>query len=789
MRKGRHPRLSGACRRGVLVFIAVLGGLTAAPAKAGAPDKACDSVDPFIGTGGDGHTFPGAVVPFGMIQLSPDTQIRHFRESYKWAAGYRHDDGTIQGFSHTHFSGTGHSDLGDVLVMPLAGEVRLEPGDPDKPGSGYRSRFSHDDEKAEPGYYAVTLADPGIRAELTASRRVGLHRYRFPKGAPAHLLIDQRSSIYNYPGKVLWSRLRVHKDGSVTGSRETRGWAPGRPLFFAMRFSQPMTGHALHNREEKIEYKGFATPGRGTDARAQLEGRELVGVFNFGELKDRELLVKVAISPVSEENALRNLESDMPGWDFDATRAAARQEWSKALSVVDIDAPAPMRKMLYTALYHTMIAPSLFMDSDGRYRGPDNQVHQAEGFSYYSTFSLWDTYRAEHPLLTLVQPEQRNNDFIRSLIASQRVSPYGVLPVWQFHGLETWCMIGYHAVPVIADAYMKGIRGYPADQALDAMVASATYKPYGGLEHYMSLGYVPIDKEPEAASKTLEYAYDDWTIARMARALGREELAAQFEKRALNYRNVFDPKTGFVRARKSDGSFREPFDPAAVGYGSDYTEGNAWQYSWYMPQDTAGLISLLGGEAKLVAKLDAVFNAKVSAESFAHVEDISGLIGHYAHGNEPSHHVAYLYSYAGQPWRTQERLKQIVDSQYKATTDGLAGNDDCGQMSAWLVFTALGFYPVTPGSNEYVIGRPFVERATLNLPNGKRFTVVAEKLGEANPYIGKVTLNGKPLERSYVRHEELLAGGELRFVMQAKPNKSWATKPGSRPYSLSPYSR
>ncbi|PTL85713.1 GH92 family glycosyl hydrolase [Vitiosangium sp. GDMCC 1.1324] len=789
MWKDRHPRLSGACRRGVFVFIAILGSLTAASARARASDKACDSVDPFIGTGGDGHTFPGAVVPFGMIQLSPDTQIRHFRESYKWASGYRYDDGTIQGFSHTHFSGTGHSDLGDVLVMPLAGEVRLEPGDPDKPGSGYRSRFSHDDEKAEPGYYAVTLSDPGIRAELTANRRVGLHRYRFSKGTPAHLLIDQRSSIYNHPGKVLWSRLRVLKDGTVTGFREVRGWAPGRPLFFAMRFSQPLTGHALHNREEKIEYKGFSTPGRGTAERAQLEGRELVGVFDFGDLKDRELLVKVAISPVSEENALSNLEGDMPGWDFDATRAAAREEWRKALSVVDIDAPAPMRKMLYTALYHAMIAPSLFTDIDGRYRGPDNQVHQAEGFSFYSTFSLWDTYRAEHPLLTLLQPEQRNNDFIHSLIASQRVSPYGVLPVWQFHGLETWCMIGYHAVPVIADAYMKGIRGYPADQALEAMVASATYKPYGGLEHYMALGYVPIDQEPEAASKTLEYAYDDWTIARMARALGREELAARFEKRAQNYRNVFDTRTGFVRARKSDGSYREPFDPAAVGYGSDYTEGNAWQYSWYMPQDTAGLISLLGGDAKLVAKLDSVFDARVSAESFAHVEDISGLIGHYAHGNEPSHHVAYLYNYAGQPWRTQERLKQIVDSQYKAATDGLAGNDDCGQMSAWLVFTALGFYPVTPGSNEYVIGRPFVERATLELPNGKRFTIVAEKLGDAHPYIGKVTLNGKPLERSYVRHEELLAGGELRFVMQARPDKTWATKPGSRPYSMSPYSR
>lgn len=350
-------------------------------------------------------------------------------------------------------------------------------------------------------------------------------------------------------------------------------------------------------------------------------------------------------------------------------------------------------------------------------------------------------------------------------------------------------MIGYHAVPVIADAFMKGIRGYPVDQAFDAMVASATYGPYGGLEHYMKLGYVPIDKEPEAASKTLEYAFDDWTVARMARELGREDVAKSFEQRARNYRNVFDTKTGFVRARKSDGGYREPFDPAAVGYGSDYTEGNAWQYSWYVPQDTAGLIQLLGGDSKLTAKLDAVFDTRVSPEAFAHVEDISGLIGHYAHGNEPSHHVAYLYNHAGQPWRTQERLKQIVDSQYKATTDGLAGNDDCGQMSAWLVFTALGFYPVTPGSNEYVLGRPFVERAAMTLPNGKRFTVVTENLGDGNPYIGKVTLNGKPLERSYVRHEELLAGGELRFVMQSKPNKKWATRPDSRPYSLSPYSR
>ncbi|MGH8082925.1 MAG: GH92 family glycosyl hydrolase, partial [Lysobacter sp.] len=435
--------------------------------------------------------------------------------------------------------------------------------------------------------------------------------------------------------------------------------------------------------------------------------------------------------------------------------------------------------------YHTLMGPSLFMDSDGRYRGPDNAVHQAKGFRYHSTFSLWDTYRALHPLLTLVQPEQRNNDFVNSLLASRRESPYGILPVWAFHGQETWCMIGYHAVPVIADAYMKGIRGYDTKEALDAMVASASYGPYDGIAQYMQLGYVPIDEEGEAASKTLEYAFDDWTISQVATDMGRKDIAAQFTKRAGNWKHAFDAKTGFMRARKRDGSFREPFDPTLSGYGSDYTEGNAWQYSWYVPQDVAGLTQALGGDAKLVDKLDQVFEAKVDPKIFEHMEDITGLIGWYAHGNEPSHHVAYLYGYAGQPWRTQERLKQIMASQYAPRPDGLAGNDDLGQMSAWYVFTALGFYPVAPASNEYAIGRPFLPRATLNLPNGKRFTVIADGLDEAHTYIGAATLNGKPLNRSFLRHEEIVAGGELRFTMQAQPNKEWATDPKLRPYSMS----
>jgi len=773
-------RLAGAA-------LALASGLAAAATPAGGPGaKAFASVDPFIGTGGEGHTFPGATVPFGMVQLSPDTQIKSRKEGYGWAAGYRYDDHTIVGFSHTHFSGTGHSDLGDVLVMPIAGEVKLERGDIDKPGSGYTSRFDHKDERAEPGYYAVTLQDYGIRAELTASPRVGVHRYRFPKGKPAHVLVDMRTSMYDYPGKVQWSRLRLRPDGTLTGFRETRGWAPGRQLYFAMRFSKPVSGHQFHDTEENVVYKGFPPPGeKDPRQRAQIEGRQLVGALDFDAAQGDTMIVKVAISPVSEEGAIANLDAEVPGFDFDAVRSEAKAQWSQALGALDVDAPEPMRRSVYTALYHTLMGPSLFMDADGRYRGSDNAVHQAKGFTNYSTFSLWDTYRALHPLLTIVQPEQRTNDFVNSLLASRRHSAYGVLPVWAFHGLETWCMIGYHSVPVIADAYMKGIRGYDAAEALDAMVASASYGPYDGLAQYMQLGYVPIDEEGEAASKTLEYAFDDWTISRVADAMGRDDFAEQFGKRATNWQHAFDESTGFMRARKRDGAFREPFDPSASGYGTDYTEGNAWQYSWYVPQDVAGLAKAHGGEDRLLARLDAVFDAKVDPKIFEHMEDITGLIGWYAHGNEPSHHVAYLYAYAGQPWRTQARLGNIMKTQYAPRPDGLAGNDDLGQMSAWYVFTALGFYPVAPGSNEYVIGRPFMPRATLNLPNGKRFTVIADGLDDAHLYIGTATLNGKPLERAFLRHEDIMAGGELRFVMQAQPNKAWATDPQQRPYSMS----
>ncbi len=773
--------------KGVMKRLATAAALLALlPIQSFAEQTAPDPlsfVDPMIGTGPEGHTFPGATAPFGMVQLSPDTDTTcQIRDCYDHAAGYSYPDPTIQGFSHTHFSGAGHSDLGDILVMPQAGEVKLDPGDPKQPGSGYRQRFDHATEKASPGYYAVTLADSGIRAELTAGKRIGVHRYSFPAGKDAHLLLDFRSSLYDYPGKILWSGLHLRPDGTLTGFRETRGWAPGRKLFFAMRFSAPLKSHAFLDRDEKVAYKGFQAPGRGSDALAEKLGKALEARLDFGALGG-PLEVRVALSGVDEAGAVANLDAESA--DFDSVRSRTEGEWRKAWGALQIEAPAPMRTNLYTALYHSLLAPSVWSDVDGRYRGPDDQVHAAKDFIFRSTFSLWDTFRAQHPLLTLVAPGQTNSDIVKSLVASRKASPHDILPVWQFHGRETWTMIGYHAVPVIADAYMKGVGDFDANEALDAMVASAEYAPYGGLGDYMKLGYVAIDREPEAASKTVEYAYDDWTIARMAEKMGRKDIADRFYRRAGYWRNSFDAKTGWLRARKADGSFRTPFDPTAINYGSDYTEGNAWQYSWFVPQDQAALFRMLGGDAKTIAKLDAMFDYDVSKLDYSHAEDIAGLIGQYIHGNEPSHHVAYLYAYAGAPWRTQERLKQIVDSQYKPTPDGLSGNDDLGQMSAWLVFTGLGFYPVAPGSNQYVIGRPFVDRAVLNLPGGKRFTVETQGLSDANRYIGKVELNGKALTRSWISDAEIRGGGTLRFTMQAKPDTAWGKASDARPYSQS----
>ncbi|MBS1813405.1 MAG: GH92 family glycosyl hydrolase [Acidobacteria bacterium] len=752
-------------------------------------------VDPMIGTGPEGHTFPGAVAPFGMVQLSPDTQIKNFKESYKWAAGYRYEDTTILGFSHTHFSGAGHSDLGDVLVMPDSDDTfDIEPGDIEKKISGYRKKFSHSTEVSEPGYYAVTL-EPNerqphaIRAELTATDRVGVHRYSFHADDWQGIVLDLRSSIYNYPGKVLWSSLRIRKDDTVTGTRTTRGWAPNRHLFFAIRFSRPIVADYVANREEPAPvYKGFQTPGIGENGETFVQGRAVIGRFFFGKSTE-PLIIKVALSNVSEENAIANMDAEVPGFDFDAARAQTQNQWREELGRLEFHASPAMEKNLYTALYHAMMAPSVADDVNGEYRGPDNEVHRTvttdgQKFNFVSTLSLWDTYRAEQPLMTLIEPAKRTNDLINSMIASQQESPFGLLPIWQFHGLETWCMIGYHAVPIIADAYMKGIRGYDANAALNAMVASASYGPYGNLNEYMPLGYVPVDNDDEAASKTMEYAFDDWTIAQMAHTMHREDIAAQFDKRGSNWQNNFNKADGFVEPRLANGDFRKPFDPAKAGHGSGFTEGNAWQYSWYQPQDEAQLINFLGGKDKLIAKLDAMFDQKVDPAQYAHVEDISGMIGQYIHGNEPSHHLAYLYMYAGAPLKTQARLKQIVDTQYKPTPDGLVGNDDLGQMSAWLIFTSLGFYPVAPASNEYVIGRPFVDSATLHLPNGKTLTIVKEGTSD---FIKSLTRNGQPVKRAFFTHDELMSGGEIRFTMSGEQHAAWSHSSLQMPYSMTEY--
>ncbi len=740
-------------------------------------------VDPFIGTGGEGHTYPGATVPFGMVQMSPETDVRDFKHSFPWAAGYKYEDPTILGFAYTHFSGTGHSDLGDVLTVPGVGPVATEPGPADKSGPGYRSRFSHREETAHPGYYSVKLADSGVVVELTATNRVGLQRYTFPRSDDAHLLVDLVSSIYNYDGKVLWSTVRVENDRLVTGMRETKGWAPGRRLYFALEFSKPFTSYVLLN-EQTETYRGFGPAGPRLENYPEASGRKLKAHFHFATSEGEAVLVKGSVSSVGVDGALANLRAEVPGWDFDGVRRAAEAAWEGALAKVDVEGDARQRRIFYTALYHTMLAPVTYMDVDGRYRGLDDAVHRADGFTNYHVFSLWDTFRAEHPLLTLLSPD-RDADMIRSMLAHRDESVHKILPIWSFGSRETWCMIGYHAVPVIVDAFLKGIRGFDPRAAFDAVKASATYAPYGGLGAYMKQGYVPIDVEPEAASKTLEYAYDDWTIARMAAALGRADDAAVFAARAHAFRAIFDPKTGFMRAKTSAGAFREPFDPVQANYGSDYTEGNAWQYTWFVPHDPQALVDLMGGPARFIAKLDALFTLTVDAARFENVEDIAGLIGQYAHGNEPGHHTAYLYSYAGQPWRTQERVRQIMTTLYGDTPQGIPGNEDCGQMSAWYVFGALGFYPVAPGSLEYVFGTPRFPKASIALPGGKTFTVEARGVSDANLYVQSATLDGKPYDKAYLRHEDLVAGGRLVLVMGPKPNRTWASRPAAAPYSMS----
>lgn len=750
-----------------------------------------DFVNPMIGTDDMGHTYPGATVPFGMVQLSPETDTIPYslgqgynKDVYRYCAGYQYKDSSIVGFSHTHFSGTGHSDLGDFLIMPTTGELKLNPGTKHNPDSGYRSRFNHQTEKSSPGYYSVFLNDYNIKAELTASERVGFHKYTFSDSSSANIILDMLSGIYNYDGKVIWSSIRVENDTLVTGFRQTRGWARTKYIYFAMIFSKPIKNYGYKN-DEKIIYNGFYRKWNEQENFPEMAGAKVRAYFNFDMNKDESLQIKFALSGVSTSGALNNLLTEIPHWNFDKTKSDAEDLWEKELSKIEITADDNQKIIFYTALYHSFLSPTLYMDVDSTYRGIDQNIHKANDFANYSTFSLWDTYRALHPLFTIIQ-QQRTNDIINSMLQHQQQSVHKILPVWSHHANENWCMIGYHAVPVIVDAFMKGISNYDVNNALDACNLSASYNKYDGIGEYLKYGYVPLDLNSNSASKTLEYAYDDWTIFKMAETLGRNPLASIYKNRAKSFENIFDENIKFIRPKNSDGSWFSPFDPLSTE-GQGFIEGNSWNYSLYIPHDVKKLIRLYGGNDNFIAHLDSLFTFGLDESHFQHSEDISaaGIMGNYVHGNEPSHHVAYLYNYAGAPWKTQERVHQIVKRFYRNTNDGLCGNDDCGQMSAWYVFSAMGFYPVCPGTNEYVIGSPVLTEALIHLENGKIFKIKSENLNDKNIYIQSMLLNGEKYDKLFLRHEEIINGGEFIFIMGPEPNKQLGQEEESMPYSLS----
>lgn len=699
-----------------------------------------EHVNPFIGTGGHGHTFPGATMPFGMVQLSPDTRL----EGWDGCSGYHFTDSVVYGFSHTHLSGTGIADYGDVLLMPYTGETFYNNGADGEPG--YGSPFLKSSEIAEPGYYGVNLEADNIAVQLTTGKRVGFHQYDFNGAKDRQLIIDLA-----HRDETLLSSLKQVNDYELTGFRHSKSWAQKQYVFFRIIFNQPILS---------IRYGG--------------QDQDVKAALSFGD--GDQLKVKVAISAVDEMGAKKNLESEIPDWDFEKARQEARLTWEKQLNKIKVEGGSNQQmEVFYTALYHTMIAPNLYHDVDGRYRSTDLEVHHDTAFTNYTVFSLWDTYRSTHPLYTLIERE-RTADFVRTFLKQYEFG--GRLPMWELAGNYTDCMIGYHAVPTITDAYIKGIRGFDEEKALEAMIHSSMQNRLG-IDAFRASGYIPSDVEAESVSKTLEYAYDDWTIAEMANHLGKPEIASVYYHRAQNYKNVFDPSTGFMRARNNNRWFY-PFEPAEVNF--NYTEANSWQYSYYVPQDVETWIELLGGDQAAEQKLDDIFSANSETKGREQA-DITGLIGQYAHGNEPSHHIPYLYNYVGRPDKTQKLVRQIMNELYSNQPDGLSGNEDCGQMSSWLVMSAMGFYPVTPGSTAYIIGSPWFEKATINLENGNQFVIEAQGNSNESIYVGSVSLNGTDHPYSFVDHSDILRGGTLSFTMQSEPSEfgfAKAHRPKSR---------
>ncbi len=708
-------------------------------------------VDPYIGSDYHGHVFVGASVPFGAVQLGPNNET----QGWDWCSGYHYSDSILIGFAHTHLSGTGIGDLGDIVFMPVSDAYNPET---DKDSAyNWKSTYSHDREGVEPGYYYVNVERYNIDAELTSTERVGFHKYSYNSGENSFVIVDLK---YGTGWDMLTDGLIEQVDSrSIKGHRFSRGWANNQQVFFYTEFSKEIERFEILAKNER---QGTITA--------------LIEFAGAGEL-----LAKTAISPVSTEGAKANLEAEARNLDFEEAKIAAKEKWNNELAKIKIETESPAdKRTFYTALYHTMIAPSLFNDINGEYRGADREVKPNPGYETYTTFSLWDTYRAANPLFTLVQQE-RVNDFINSMLAIYQQQ--GKLPIWHLHGNETNTMVGYSAVPVIADAYLKGFRGFDDELAFEAMKASALLDERGQ-DFVKSKGFIPADSQVESVARAMEYAIDDWTIAAMATAIGKTEDAELFTKRSKYYQNYFDESTGFMRGKMSDESWRTPFNPIYSQHREDdYCEGNAWQYTWLVPHDVEGLIELFGSEEAFVTKLDSLFtipSIKVEGAS----ADITGLIGQYAHGNEPSHHISYMYAWAGQQWKSAEKVREICTTMYTDQPDGLCGNEDCGQMSAWYVFSSIGFYPVNPANGAYVFGSPLFDEAEIQLPEGKTFKIVAENNNKENIYIQSAKLNGEPYNKPFITHKDILSGGELVFMMGSEPNPEFGKAMENRPKSV-----
>lgn len=737
--------------------------------------KLTSYVNPFIGTGAvdknslSGSNFPGPTTPFGFIQLSPDTQDNPDDPG----SGYDHNDKTIVGFSHTHLSGTGVSDLFDILLMPTTGEIRSVAGDDKKPGSGFRSAFSHAEESAKPGYYQVKLQDYGINAELTATEHVGMHRYTFPQTDKAHVIIDLDHSMNKartyWACKIIGAEIRIINNKTIEGYRILTGWAKLRKVYFHAEFSQPIVSSVLYSGN------------RGQENQEIINGTNLKAALNFDTKSRQQLLVKVALSPVSIENARENMKAELSGWDFNDVVTQTADKWEKELGKIVVDGTPVQKEIFYTGLYHAFTQPNNVADVNGDYQSNDLSIKNEPDKTHYSTFSLWDTYRAAHPLYTLTQPA-RTAGFINSML--RQYDNYGYLPIWQLWGDENYCMIGNHAIPVIVDAALKGLKGFDINKAYEAVKGSSTLNhpgsPFTAWEKYK---YIPEDIQSQSVSITMEMAYDDWCVAQLAKKLGKTDDYQHFMERSSYYKNLYDKSTGFFRGKNKNGEWLSPFNPLKYGGngGNPYTEGNAWQYFWYVPQNVPDLINIVGGDKLFNAKLDTFFTLKdLPGEVNGNA---SGFIGQYAHGNEPSHHIAYLYDYSGQPWKTQMYVAKILNELYNNSFSGYSGNEDCGQMSSWYTFSAMGFYPVNPASGIYMLGSPILRSATLRSGSGKEFHVITVNPSKDNVYIQSVKLNGKAYDKTYITQNDITKGGQLEFVMGSKPNYKWGVSKNALPPS------